>query len=459
MKFVPREYQPIITNFMIDTPRCNVWADMGLGKSVSSLNFLDILWMAGSRFWPALVIAPKRVARDTWAPEASKWDHLQYMRVSPILGNPQQRAAAATRRADVYTINYENIPWLVDFFRGKKQWPFKIVIADESRKLSSFRLRHGGIRAAALSRVAKLTGRWVNLTGTPAPEGVQDLWGPQWFVDFGASLGYTHTAFSQRWFHKTEFGIEPRGEYVHEEVMSLIAPVTLSMRAKDWIDGYYDPTPKPVYVELTGRARKIYEDMELEMLAELDSVTEVEAMNSGSKYGKCSQIASGAVYTDPDTKEWKKIHDVKLDALAEIFDELCGDPLLVIYRFKHDLHRILERFPFVKVYESEQDMHDWNAGEFRAMAGHPASMGHGLNFQDGGCNICFFSQVPSFELREQVIERIGPTRQIQAGHPRPVLVWDIIARDTVDEVDYARAESKGRRQDMLRAYRDRKRRR
>lgn len=456
MLWTPRPYQPIARDFIIDTPRCNLWLDMGMGKTVSTLTALDILWLAGSRYWPALVIAPKRVARDTWAPEAAKWEHLKHLRVSAIIGDRKQRCAAAVRKADVYTINYENIPWLVEFF-GRKKWPFRIVISDESRKLASFRIRHGGIRAAALSKVAKLTGRWVNLTGTPAPEGLKDLWGPQWFVDFGSSLGFSHGAFAERWFYKTEFGLEARAA-AEREIMDLIAPTTLSMRAKDWIEGYYEPTPRPVYFDLPPKARKIYDDMEVEMFAELDSLTEVEAMNSGSKYGKCSQIASGAIYTDPETKAWEVIHDKKLDCLGEILDELCGDPLLVVYHFKHDLARIQKRYPYMKLYESEQDMHDWNAGKFRGMLVHAASAGHGLNFQDGGCNIAFFSQVPSLELRQQVIERLGPVRQIQAGHPRPVLVWDIIARNTVNEVDYARADTKARRQDAMREYRDRKRR-
>ena len=247
MKFVPREYQEVIRDFIIDTPRCNVWADMGMGKTVSTLSAFDILWMAGSKFWPALVIAPKRVARDTWAPEVDKWDHLAGMTCSAIIGDRKERYAAAMRPADVYTINYENIPWLVELF-GRNKWPFKIVIADESRKLAGFRLSHGGVRAAALSRVAKLTGRWVNLTGTPAPEGLKDLWGPQWFVDFGGSIGRNHGAFAARWFHKTEFGLDP---YAHSEseIMNLIGPSTLSMRAKDWFDEYYETTPKPVYID------------------------------------------------------------------------------------------------------------------------------------------------------------------------------------------------------------------
>ena len=162
-------------DFIIATPRCNVWADMGMAKTSSTLTALDILWLAGSQFWPALVLAPKRVARDVWDAEGYKWDHLRHLRISKIIGTPEERGLAAITPADVYTINYENVPWLVEFFGGQKRWPFKIIIADESRKLQGFRIVHGGIRAAALSRIAKITGRWVNLTGQPAPEGLTDL--------------------------------------------------------------------------------------------------------------------------------------------------------------------------------------------------------------------------------------------------------------------------------------------
>ncbi|KKK78878.1 hypothetical protein LCGC14_2839110, partial [marine sediment metagenome] len=182
MRWIAKEAQILMRDFIIATPRCNVWADMGMAKTSSALTALDILWLAGSQFWPALVIAPKRVARDTWGDETEKWDHLQHLRVSKILGTPEERVSACLAQADVYTTNYENIPWLVEFFGGQKRWPFKIIIADESRKLQGFRIVHGGIRAAALSKIAKITGRWVNLTGTPAPEGETDLWGPNWFI-------------------------------------------------------------------------------------------------------------------------------------------------------------------------------------------------------------------------------------------------------------------------------------
>jgi hypothetical protein len=168
MRWTPRKPQILIRDFIIANPRCNIWGDMGIAKTSATLSAFDLLWMAGSLFHPLLVIAPKRVARDTWPDEIAKWDHLRYMTPSVILGNPKERAVAALRQADVYTINYENIPWLVDFFDGQKRWPFRAIVADESRKLQGFRLSHGGIRAAALSRIAKITDRWVNLTGTPA---------------------------------------------------------------------------------------------------------------------------------------------------------------------------------------------------------------------------------------------------------------------------------------------------
>lgn len=443
----------LVRNFIIANPRCNIWADMGTGKSSAALTALDILWLAGSQYWPALVIAPKRVARDTWPDEINKWDHLQHLRVSTILGTPKQREAATLADADVYTINYENVPWLVEFL-GKKRWKFKIIIADESRKLQGLRIRHGGIRAAALSKVAKMTGRWVNMTGTPAPEGLTDLWGPQWFIDHGAALGRTHTAFSERWFRKTDFGLEPFA-HSREQIMELIAPLTLSLQAKDYFDDYMDPLPRPVYFDLPPKARKIYEDMELDMFATLGPNIDVEAMNSGSKYGKCSQIASGAIYTDEE-KNWQVIHDAKIVALKEIVDELCGEPLIVAYHFKHDLIRLKKAFPQGRVYESKQDQDDWNARKLPIMFAHPQRAGHGLNWQDGGFNIAIFSAIPSLELRMQIIERIGWVRQMHSGHPRQPNVWDLIAHDTVNEVDYARAQNKATYQSEIRAYQNRK---
>ena len=453
MIWIPKVPQVLMRDFMIANPRCNIWADMGTGKSSATLTALDILWLAGSAFHPALVIAPKRVARDTWGEEAAKWDHLKHLKVSKILGTPEQRVMACLTEADVYCTNYENIPWLVEFFGGQKRWPFKLIVADESRKLQGFRIVHGGRRAAALSKIAKITGRWINLTGTPAPEGLTDLWGPNWFIDFGNTLGRTHTAFAGRWFKKEEYGLVPH-PHSQAQIMELIAPFTISLETKDYFKDVDKPVERPVYFELPPAARKIYNDMETEMFAQLP-VNEVEAMSSGSKYGKCSQIASGAIYVN-ESKEWELIHNGKIVALKEIMDELCGDPLLVSYHFRHDLERILTAFPQARLFESAQDSEDWNSGKIQMMLAHPQSAGHGLNWQSGGCNIALFSQIPSLELRMQIIERIGPLRQFQSGHPRPVNVWNILARNTVNEVDYTRAATKAGIQSEIRAYQRRK---
>tara|TARA_R100001143_G_C3360997_1_gene135676 strand:- start:10565 stop:11860 length:1296 start_codon:yes stop_codon:yes gene_type:complete len=428
-----------------------------MGKSSTALDAFDLLMLLGSNYFPLLVLAPKRVARDVWSNETAKWDHLQDYKVSPIIGTPKEREAAARKKADIYTINYENIPWLVEFF-GRK-WPFRFVIADESTRLKGFRLKHGGKRAAALSRVAKATGRWLNLTGTPLPNGPIDLWGQNWFLDYGHRLGRTFTDFKNRWFDEWEYQVTPRPG-AEQEIMSLVSDITLSLRAKDWFSDLEDPVPMPVYLDMPPRARSIYEDMEQEMFANLDDELAIETHAPAQRNMKCCQIANGAVYThDPDAGEpptWQEIHDVKIKAVKDISDETNNTPLMIVYHFQHDRDRLLKAFPEARLFESEQDRQDWNAGKIQKMLVHPDSAGHGLDFQDGGYIAVFFSQTWNLESRQQVIERIGPVRQLQAGHPRPVLSYELLMRDTTDEIMYERVESKASVQDTMRAYRDRK---
>lgn len=452
MLWTPKPYQPIIRDFIIDTPRCNIWADPGLGKSVSTLTALDILWLAGSRYHPVLVIAPKRVARDVWSRETAKWDHLQGLKVSRIIGTPQERIIAAMTKADVYTTNYENLPWLVDFY--KRKWPFKIVVADESTKLKGFRLKQGGKRTRALSMVAKYTGRWINLSGTPLPQGPVDAWGQCWFLDYGKRLGRTFTAFEQRWFTKFEFTRTPL-PHAQEQIMEAIGDVTISLRFKDWFD-VEDPIQVPVYFDLPAKARSVYDQMEQDLFAHLDEDTSVEAFTTAARSMKCCQIANGAIYTD-DKGSWQEVHDAKIKLIADIEDETDGQPLLIAYWFKHDLERLRKAYPDARVYESEQDGLDWNTGKIGKMFVHPDRAGHGLDFQDGGCILVMFSQTWNLELRQQIIERIGPVRQFQAGHPRNVFVYDLLARNTTDEIMNGRIGQKATVQDAMRAYRDRKR--
>jgi hypothetical protein len=453
--WTPREYQKIARDFIIDTPRCNVWMDCGLGKTSTALSAADILWMCGSSYYPMLVLAPKRVARDVWTNETKKWNHLGGYKVSCITGTPKERRWAAMRPADIYTTNYENIPWLVEFFG--KNWPFKFIIADEATRLKGFRLRHGGKRTAALSKVAKATGRWINLTGTPLPNGPVDIWGAMWFIDHGKRLGHSFTSFVDRWFDQWEYSLTPRPG-AEEEIMALIADVTISLRAKDCLIGAYDPTPMLVYLDLPPKAQIIYDDMEREMFANIEDELEVAVFNPAARSMKCCQIANGAVYTHEagETPEWTEIHDVKIRAVKDISDEVNAQPLMIVYNFQHDRQRLLKAFPEARVFESEQDRLDWNAGKIQKLLVHPGSAGHGLDFQDGGCIAVFFSQTWNLEERLQILERIGPVRQIQSGHPRPVLSYELLMRNTTDEIMYDRTESKASTQDAMRAYRDRK---
>jgi len=454
MQFVPRDYQLITRDFIMDNPKCNVWLDMGMGKTVSSLSAADIMWMVGSQFHPLLVLSPKRVARSVWPSEQRKWDHLSGMRVSPIVGTPAERITGLMRKADVYTLNYENLPWLVETI-GKKRWPFKWVIADESTHLKGFRIRHGGKRAAALSMVAKSVHRWVNLTGMPLPNGYADLWGQNWFLDHGKRLGLNHGVFITRWFKEDVYAhtVTPH-DHAGPEIMSLLSDITISLRAKDWFD-FDDPLPMLVYFDLPAKARRHYDEMENDMFTELGDNVSVEAMAQSAASIKCSQIASGAVFTD-EHGNWTEVHDGKIRMLKEIIEETNGQPLLIGYYFKHDLIRLKRAFPHAREINTQQDEDDWNASKISLAFGHPASMGHGLNLQDGGCTIVFFSQTWNLEHIKQFIERLGPVRQIQSGHPRPVLVFYIMARDTTDEIMYARTEGKAATQDAARAMVQRK---
>ncbi|MEL5315719.1 DEAD/DEAH box helicase [Serratia ureilytica] len=450
--FTPRPYQDLIINHLLDTPRSNVWAGMGMGKTVATLTGLEDLFMAGSETQPALVLAPLRVAASTWPDEVEKWGHLRNIEIQPIVGTAKERAAALLNsNASVFSTNYDNLVWLVEQLGGR--WPFGTVIADESTRLKSFRLRQGGKRAAALAKVAhKHVHRWVNLTGTPAPNGLIDLWGQAWFVDQGERLGRTYSAFTSRWFNSIQFPgqqwskLEAR-PCAQEQMQAALHDVTISLDAADWFD-IDAPIHNVIRVPLPPKARSQYLAMEKEMFLELNGAG-VEALNAAAKTVKCLQIASGAIYTD-DVGTWAEVHDAKLQALDSILSESGGMPVLVAYHFKSDLARLLKAFPKGRQLDADpQTIRDWNAGKIPVLFAHPASAGHGLNLQDGGNILVFFSHWWDLEQYQQIIERIGPTRQAQAGHRRPVWIHHIIAADTTDEMVMERRNSKREVQDIL----------
>lgn len=449
---IPRPYQKLIINFITEHKRCNVFAGMGLGKTVSTLTAMESLYLSGVETQPTLVLAPLRVAASTWPDESTKWEHLSGIEIQPIIGGVKERAKALSNdNASVFTCNYENIAWLVEELGNK--WPFGTVIADESTRLKSFRLRGGGKRAAALGKVAfKHVHRWINLSGTPAPNGLIDLWGQQWFIDKGDNLGRTYGSFTDRWFKSIQFPGQAWSKleiYPHSqaEIQKAISPLTISLDAADWFD-IQEPICNTVRVSLPSKVRKHYNEMEKEMYMELEGGG-VEALNAAAKTIKCLQIASGAIYTD-DNGSWEELHTAKLQALESIIAEAAGMPVLVAYHWKHDLERLMKAFPAGRYLDKDpQTLRDWNVGKIPVMFAHPASAGHGLNMQDGGNILVFMSPWWNLEEYQQIIERIGPTRQAQAGHPRPVYIYSIVAENTVDELVIKARESKKTVQEIL----------
>jgi SNF2 family DNA or RNA helicase len=441
--FTPHSYQRPAMQWLYEKPRCALWMPMGGGKTVTTLTSLDNLSMVED-VYPVLVLAPLRVAKTTWPDEIGKWEHLKHLRVSPIIGNVKERQAALDVDADIYTMNYDNLVWLQTALGAN--WPFKTVVADEFTRLKSFRLRQGSKRAAALARVAHTkVSRFIGLTGTPNPNGLQDLWGQTWFLDGGERLGRTFSAFSDRWFAKgwDGYSLKPLAS-AQKEIEDRLRDVCLTVEGLP----VHEPVRNYISVDLPAKARRAYDSMENDMFAELEEAG-IEAFNAAAKTIKCLQLANGAVYTDHDGN-WEEVHDAKLDALDSVIEEANGAPVLVAYHFKSDLARLQSRYPKGRVLDAKSDtIRDWNAGRVPLLFAHPASAGHGLNLAEGGNILVFFSLNWNLEEHLQIIERIGPMRQAQAGLKRPVFVHYIMARNTVDNMVLGRLQSKKSVQEIL----------
>jgi SNF2 family DNA or RNA helicase len=441
--FTPHSYQRPAMQWLYEKPRCALWMPMGGGKTVTTLTSLDNLSMVED-VYPVLVLAPLRVAKTTWPDEIGKWEHLKHLRVSPIIGNAKERQAALDVDADIYTMNYDNLVWLQTALGTN--WPFKTVVADEFTRLKSFRLRQGSKRAAALARVAHTkVSRFIGLTGTPNPNGLQDLWGQTWFLDGGERLGKTFSAFSDRWFAKgwDGYSLKPLAS-AQKEIEDRLRDVCLTVEGLP----VHEPVRNYISVDLPAKARRAYDSMENDMFAELEE-SGIEAFNAAAKTIKCLQLANGAVYTD-HAGNWEEVHDAKLDALDSVIEEANGAPVLVAYNFKSDLARLQRRYPKGRVLDAKSDtIRDWNAGRVPLLFAHPASAGHGLNLAEGGNILVFFSLNWNLEEHLQIIERIGPMRQAQAGLKRPVFVHYIMARNTVDNMVLGRLQSKKSVQEIL----------
>lgn len=455
--YTPREYQRLARRFILDHPRCNLWAVPGMGKSSVTLSAFDILQIVGSNYFPALIIAPLKVCQLTWPAEQKKWLEFAGLKVVQILGEADVRDDALMTKGDVYLINYDNVVWLTERLK-RKQWPFKIVIADESTRLKSFRGYYtthpetgkpffnsggkSGVRSAALAAIAEHTRRWVNLTGTPATNGLKDLWGQNWFVDFGERLGRTYGEFMKKWFFQNPYSrvVELRHPSCEAEIYLALADCSLALRAEDWFD-IKEPLVFRREVELPPEARKLYDQMERDFFIELGE-RQVTAVNAAVLSSKLLQIASGAVYSGQGpAKVTNWLHDAKIEELRSIINEL-GEPLLVAYWFKFEEAMLKKAFPEFRVFRGQEEEDLWNKGKISIMGVHPASAGHGTNLQLGGRAIAHVTHTWDLELKLQVNERIGPVRQRQAGLERNVLQYEICARNTMDEEVLARQQTK-----------------
>jgi SNF2 family DNA or RNA helicase len=430
-------YQERAIKFIKSTERCALFLDMGLGKTVSTLTAISDL-QDQMEIHKALVIAPLRVANSVWDHEAKLWKHLRHLKVQVCTGTERERLTALHRDADIYTINRENVPWLVKQY-GKK-WPFDCVIIDES---SSFK-NPTSQRFKALRKILPFTNYMVLLTGTPVPNGLLDIWSQIYLLDGGTALGRTMTAYKQRFFEADYMGYKytPRAG-ADVLIHNAIASKVLSMKGEDYLE-LPDRLNLNEYVELPPAIMQTYKDFERELLLELATGEVVEALTAAVLANKLLQFSSGAVYTD-EHKNWKEVHTVKLDALADLIEQNEGECILVAYNFKTDLERLQQRFPKAQVLDQNPNtVTRWNNGEIPLLLAHPASSSHGLNLQHGGTMIVWFCLSWSLEYYQQFNGRLH-----RQGQSKPVRIIHIVARDTIDERIVLVLNEKGITQDAL----------
>lgn len=433
--------------FAREHKRCGIWAGMGSGKTSAMEYVTALLSLLGERSEPTLVIGPMRVARDTWPEDLARWEQFEHMKIVPLVGTPAQRRDRLKSRADIYTVSYELAPWLVEHYLDA--WPYRHVIADEADRLKGFRTRQGGERAHSLARIAhNLTDSWVNLTGTPSPNGLKDLWGQNWYLDRGARLGRTYSAFTDRWFRPkwNGFGIEPM-PHADREIHEALKDICITVDPKDYYD-LKEPKVTRVNVKLPAKARAIYKQLEKELFAELGDLQHIEVFNAAELTLKCLQLANGAVYTE--RPQWAPVHNEKIEAVRSVMAEAGGTPVLLAYEFKSDVARLLAAFPSAVELRTDAGMKAFRAGDSPLGLAHRKSMGHGIDGLQNVTNIlCRFGHGWNLGEDMQFLERIGPMRQLQAGFDRLVYVYDIVAEDTMDEVAIESKEAKRTVQDAL----------
>ena len=439
MRYKPHNYQRLATDFITCHDQAAIFLGMGLGKSVIALSAIWQLALDYFLVTRVLIIAPLRVARDTWPAEAAKWDYLEGLSLAVAVGGKAERLDALAKNSMVTVINRENIPWLVAHYGTS--WPFDMVVIDE---LSSFK-NHRAKRFTALVKMRPFVTRWVGLTGTPASNGLMDLWAQFRLLDGGTRLGSYITQFRDRWFVPDKrngmqvFTYKPRAG-AEDEIYEAISDITLSMKTTDHLK-LPELTVTTKQVKLASKERAVYERLKQDLVVELDGQT-VDAANTAALSGKLLQLASGAIYGE--NAEAITVHDAKLDALEDLVEAANGQNLLVAYWFRHDLERIIERFPQALVLKTSEDIAAWNNGEIPLGLIHPASAGHGLNLQAGGHLLIWFSLTWSLELYQQTNARL-----YRQGQTQPVTITHLVAEKTLDEAVLTALDAKNLTQTAL----------
>jgi len=443
MRFKPHAYQNYCINRLLIDEALGLFLDMGLGKTVITLTAINDLKYNRFAISKVLVIAPKKVAEATWAKEAEKWDHLSKLRVVSVLGALTKRIRALNTPADIYVINRENVQWIVEYYRNA--WPFDAVIVDE---FSSFK-NHQAKRFKSLTWVRKHITRFVGLTGTPAPNGLLDLWAQVYLLDEGKRLGKKITHFRERYFepdqrdrdHVFSYAPKPGSD---EVIRQLIGDICVSMKAEDYLD-LPDCISVTVPVLLDSKAKAAYDKLEKEMLLEIDDST-IDAGTAAVLTNKLLQLCNGAVYDE--NRNVIDIHKCKIEAFLELVEGLNGQPAMVFYSFKHDLIRIKKALDssglVVRELKGPQDQDDWNTKKIDILLAHPASAAYGLNLQQGGNHVIWFGLNWSLELYQQANKRLH-----RQGQTEKVILHHLIVEGGVDEDVISALLDKSSTQDKL----------
>lgn len=429
MQYKAHDYQEYAKQKIIEQKDCGLFLEPGLGKTVITLSAIWDLMFDYFDISKVLVIAPLRVAENTWTEELEKWDHLTYLRISKVLGTEAQRIEALNTPADIYVINRENVAWLADL----GEWDFDMLVIDE---LSSFK-NASSKRFKALRRKRPGIDRVVGLTGTPSTNGLMDLWSEIYLLDQGQRLGKTLSSYRADFFVPDRmngwivYSYRPR-PYAEEWIYSRLSDLCVSMKSQDFLN-MPERLERDITVKLPPAAREKYKELEREMVAKLEGKT-VDAVNAAVLTNKLLQMASGAVYDE--NKAVAELHTAKLDALEDLIEAANGKPVLIYYNYRHDKERIQNRFKEAQEIKTPEDFRSWNRGEIPVAIAHPASMGHGLNLQHGGSTVIWFSLPWSLELYQQANARLW-----RQGQKDTVVIFRLIGETTIDR-DVVRALAK-----------------